>query len=105
MNIEGLTTVSSLEELIAALQIEKARLTEPYAIQSLGIFGSRVRGEAGAKSDLDILVEFSTPPTLFEFVRLQNELTDRLGITVDLVMKSALKPKIGEQILEEVIAI
>jgi predicted nucleotidyltransferase len=54
---------------------------------------------------LDILVDFERAPTLFEFARLQHELTDRLGVPVDLVMESALKPTIGRRILEEVVRI
>lgn len=97
--------VEPLEQLIAALRAEKTDAVERYGVHSLGVFGSYVRGEAKPDSDLDILVEYSTPPTLFEYVRLQNELSDRLGVRVDLVMKSALKPVIGERILEEVIYI
>ncbi|CUS03025.2 conserved protein of unknown function [Candidatus Promineifilum breve] len=103
--METISAVGSLEDLIDTIRVEKAALADQYAIRSLGVFGSFVRGEAAAESDLDLLVEFSTPPTLFEFVRLQNELSDRLGLKVDLVMKSALKPTIGKQILEEVILI
>ena len=105
MSIEPLATIESLDELILALRAEKDDLAGQYAIQSLGIFGSFVRGEAGEESDLDILVEFASPPTLFEFVRLQNELSDRLGLKVDLVMKSALKAVIEKQILKEAITI
>ena len=64
-----------------------------------------MRDEATPESDLDILVDFSTPPTLFQFVRLKNELGDLLGIPVDLVMKSALKPKIGAHVLPEVVPV
>jgi predicted nucleotidyltransferase len=95
--------VVPLEYYIAALRAEMAEAVERYGVHSLGVFGSYVRGEAKPGSDLDVLVEFATPPTLFEYVRLQNELSDRLGVRVDLVMKSALKPVLGKQILEEVI--
>lgn len=105
MSMETLPADGSLEDLIALIRTEKTALADQYSIHSLGVFGSFVRGEAAAESDLDLLVEFSTPPTLFEFVRLQNELSDRLGMKVDLVMKSALKPTIGQQILEEVVLI
>jgi predicted nucleotidyltransferase len=71
----------------------------------LGVFGSYVRGDQRSDSDLDLLVEFQEPPSLFQFIRLENELSDALGIDVDLVMKSALKPAIGRHILEEVQAI
>jgi hypothetical protein len=64
-----------------------------------------VRGDQRSDSDLDLLVEFREPPSLFQFIRLENELSDVLGIDVDLVMKSALKPAIGRSILHEVKAI
>lgn len=76
-----------------------------FHVRSLGVFGSYVRHEANTNSDLDILVEFETPPTLFEFVRLQEYLSQVLGLPVDLVMKSALKPNIGREILAEVVPI
>jgi predicted nucleotidyltransferase len=41
-------------------------------------------------------------PSLLTFVNLQNYLSDLLGVPVDLVMREALKPRIGERILAEV---
>ncbi|MDK2833292.1 MAG: uncharacterized protein PWP63_379, partial [Methanolobus sp.] len=75
---------------------------EEYNVSYIGIFGSYVRGEHTPKSDLDVLVEFSRNPTIFSFVHLENHLSESLGIKVDLVMKSALKPSIGRYILHEV---
>lgn len=69
------------------------------------MFGSRVRQEVQLESDLDLLVTFHTPPSLFKFIELENYLTDELGIKVDLVMKDALKPRIGANILKEVITV
>jgi predicted nucleotidyltransferase len=69
------------------------------------VFGSYVRGEATTKSDLDILVEYDRPPSLFQFVRLQRDLSELLGVPVDLVMKSALRPAIGQVILSEVVPV
>jgi len=64
-----------------------------------------VRGEAKEESDLDILVEFEPDAeiSLLEFVELENYLSDLLGVKVDLVEKSALKPRIGKRILSEVV--
>lgn len=80
-------------------------LSKKYSISYLGIFGSYVRGEQKEDSDLDVLVEFSNTPDLFEFIGLKQELSDMLGVKVDLVMKNALKPTIGERILEEVVQV
>ena len=87
------------------LQQQLPDIEHRYQVNYLGIFGSYVREEATPESDLDVLVGFSTPPSLFQFVRLKNELSELLGIPVDLVMKSALKPKIGENVLAEVVPV
>jgi hypothetical protein len=81
------------------------KLTQEYNISYLGIFGSYIRGEQKEDSDLDILVEFSKVPDLFEFIGLKQELSEILGVEVDLVMKDALKSGIGKRILEEVIQV
>ena len=80
-------------------------LAEQYNVATLEVFGSYVRHEQRKNSDLDILVTFSKPPSLFKFVRLENHLSDVLGVKVDLVMKDSLKPAIGKNILREVLAV
>ena len=68
---------------------------------------SYVRGEQKRNSDIDILVEFcqGTFPTLFSFVALEQELTDLLGVKVDLVEKRTLKPGLRNRILHEAVPI
>ncbi|MBZ0221163.1 MAG: nucleotidyltransferase family protein [Candidatus Methylomirabilis sp.] len=83
----------------------KPTLEEQYKIREIGVFGSYVRGEQKKKSDLDILVDFYEPISLLNFIRLENQLSKYLGIKVDLVMKDALKPRIGSHILKEVVNI
>jgi predicted nucleotidyltransferase len=67
-------------------------------VKEIGVFGSFVRGESKKGSDVDILVEFEEPIGLFEFMDLEEYLTNLLGRKVDLVSKKALKPYIGEYI-------
>jgi hypothetical protein len=74
-----------------------------YHVKAVGVFGSYSRGKATAKSDLDILVEFSQTPTIFKFVELERQLSRTLGVKVDLVTRNALKPLIKKEILSEVI--
>lgn len=83
----------------------KPQLAERYGIKEIGIFGSYVRGEQGEKSDVDVLVDFTSSISLLDFIHLENELSDLLGIKVDLVMRTALKPRIGKHILEEVVPV
>lgn len=73
-----------------------------YPIRSMGVFGSYARGEQNDDSDLDLLVEFGDTAGLFEYAGLQLELSDAQGMTVDVVNRAALKPRIGQRILAEV---
>ncbi len=95
--------MKTLEEVKQWLGQHKPFLRERYKVQELGVFGSYVRKEQTEASDVDVLVEFSETPSLLKFVNLENYLSDNLGIQVDLVHKSGLKPRIGERILAEVV--
>ncbi|EKD38624.1 MAG: hypothetical protein ACD_75C00671G0003 [uncultured bacterium] len=87
------------------LRLELPRLRREYAVVSLGLFGSYVRGEQRKGSDLDVLVEFADVPGMLKFLDLERDLSHLLGVPVDLVQKEALKPSIGKRILEEVLSI
>ncbi|HEY2412368.1 MAG TPA: nucleotidyltransferase family protein [Pirellulaceae bacterium] len=76
-----------------------------YRVASLSLFGSRVRGDNRADSDLDILAQFRETPSLFTLLRLENELSDMLGLRVDLVMEDSLRPTIAQRILSELVPI
>jgi len=56
----------------------------------IGILGSYARNEQTKNSDIDILVKFNKGITLLQLIRLENELTEKLGIKVDLVTEGAL---------------
>lgn len=77
-------------------------LRDRFKVRKIGIFGSFARGEQEATSDIDILVDFREPVSLIDFVALERHLSEILGRKVDLVMRSALKPRIGKHILREV---
>ncbi len=82
-------------------------LQQDYGVQGLWLFGSYVRGEARSRSDLDVLVEFDDRSTLslFEYIELENRLSDWLGVKVDLVEKKGLKPAIGRHVLQEAVPV
>ena len=90
---------------IAALRQHRRALVERYHIESLGVFGSYLRNQQHDDSDLDVLVTFTQTPSLFTLVALQDELQELLGTPVDVVLKTSLKPRIGQQILREVVEI
>jgi len=99
------TKVLNLKRITNILKEHKEELKEKYEIKEIGIFGSCIRGEYKEKSDLDILVEFEEDAKigLLKFVNMENYLSELIGVKVDLVEKSALKPRIGKHILKEVV--
>ena len=97
--------VRSVAQIRALLHAHRARLAHDYHVLSIGIFGSYAHGQADTKSDLDILVEFSQTPNLFQMMDLEDELSDLLGIQIDLVTRRSLRGEIGRRILAEVVPI
>ena len=97
----------SADKIKIILKKHESELREKYGIKEMGVFGSYMRGEQKKGSDIDILVEFypDAEMDLITFVELEEYLSDLLGIKVDLVLKSALKPRIGKNILKEVVYI
>ncbi|MDB9543294.1 nucleotidyltransferase family protein [Microcystis aeruginosa CS-1036] len=93
----------TLEEIKAILILYKPFLIERFKILELGLFGSYVRGEQTKDSDVDILVEFSQVPTLFDLVEVEYLISDKLGLPVDLIDKKSLKAALREQILNETV--
>lgn len=59
----------------------------------IAVFGSVARREDRADSDVDFLVRFAPDSSLLDLIRLQDELSDLLGIPVDVVSEAALKPR------------
>lgn len=103
--VSRLTAQRRLRRYTDVLKQQLPMLRRRFHVQYLGLFGSYVQGTPRNHSDLDILVEFSETPSLFEFIELEDYLSNHLGIKVDLVMKNTLKPLIGRRILSEVVGL
>ena len=94
-----------VDRYIRTLRQHLLELAETYHVRSLEVFGSYVRDEQNAESDLDVLVTFTEAPGFFEFIALEEKLSEILGVKVDLVMKTALKPRLERRILSEAVAV
>jgi predicted nucleotidyltransferase len=67
----------------------------------IALFGSYVNGEAGPGSDLDILAEFPNRKSLMQLARLERELSELVGIKVDLLTEASISPHLIDGIKEQ----
>lgn len=95
----------NLKEIEDKIKCSKPILKEKFKVKDIGIFGSYTRGEQTKNSDLDVLVEFGERVGFFKFLELEEYLEKLLNLKVDLVSRKALKPRIGQNILKEVVMI
>jgi hypothetical protein len=92
---------------IAVPSQKLARLCKRRHIQKLSFFGSVLRADFNAASDIDILVEFEEGHTPgFAFIDVQDELSKIFdGREVDLVTPKFLNRRIKDQIMKEALAV
>jgi len=76
-----------------------------YGAKKVSVFGSYARDEADPESDIDIIVEFSQRKSLLDIVGIEQELTDELGIKVDLLTEKFISPYLIDRIKEEMVVI
>lgn len=96
-----MTAHSKRDELITLLKAHKVHLAREFGVVDLACFGSTVRGEAHAESDIDVLVAFDGPATSKRYFGVQFYLEDLLGRPVDLVTDKALRPELRPAITKE----
>ena len=77
--------VATGELLVRRLRDLLPELRDRYHVVDVSVFGSRVRADATAESDLDLLVTFDTEASLFDLIGMELDLEARLGIHVDVV--------------------
>ena len=74
---------------------------EKEGATKIAVFGSYARGEEMPGSDIDILVEFSKTKSLLTLVRIERELSDILGVKVDLLTEASINQYLIDEIKKE----
>lgn len=93
--------VTDKETIISRIRSSRETLAS-FGVLAISLFGSFVRSEEDADSDVDILVEFLPEKHTFDsFMDLSFFLEDLLGRKVDLLTPESLSPHIGPHILQE----
>jgi excisionase family DNA binding protein len=77
-------------------------MRERFGVRRIGVFGSAARGEAGPKSDVDVLVEFEDP-AFDRYMDLKFYLEDLFGRPCDLVLEESLKEDLRGSVMNEVL--
>ncbi len=100
--IETQTAVVNRESILALVERNKEKI-KSLGVKRLGIFGSFIRGEQRADSDVDVIVEFRAREKTFDnFIQLSFLLEDLFKRRVELVTLESLSPYIAPRILTQV---
>lgn len=89
-------------EALAAKRDEVLAIAAAHGASNLRVFGSVAKGLDTEDSDLDLLVDIHPDISLFQYVGLQLDIAEALGIKVDLCTEDELHPKLRERVLAEV---
>ncbi|HEV2895897.1 MAG TPA: nucleotidyltransferase family protein [Actinomycetota bacterium] len=95
---------TSVRELLRERRAELLAAAALRGASNLRVFGSAARGDDGAESDVDFLVDFEASRSLVDVAGLILDLQEILGIPVDLVEASTLRPG-DEDILADAVAL
>lgn len=69
------------------------------------VFGSVATGTDHDGSDVDLLFSMGTPLSLMELEALQQQVSSLLGVPVDLVPETSLRPELRDRVLAEAVAL
>ena len=90
--------IQLLKEILPALERE-------YSLSYLGLFGSFASNTFREKSDVDVLVSFTKPPSLFQLVEIEKKIKAQLNRKVDVILKKAVDSDFYNRISKDLIEI
>ena len=95
--------MTSVFDSLQSKRDEVLRLAALHGARNLRVFGSIARGDAGAMSDVDLLVDMEPGRSLLDMGGLLMDLQDLLGCDVDIVTENGLRPRIRDRVLDEAV--
>ncbi len=88
-------------QALAAQREKVLAIATARGASNLRVFGSVAKGADREGSDLDLLVDIRPGISLFEYIGLQLDIQEALGVKVDLCTEDELHPKLKARILAE----
>jgi uncharacterized protein len=95
------TSAPRPSEVLRARRDQVLAFARKHGASTVLVFGSVARGDDDAGSDVDLLMDIPPTYSVFTMARLQRELSDLLGVPVDLGSVDDLRPRIRERVLAE----
>jgi hypothetical protein len=90
------------DQIVAILRENAEELRRDFGVQSIALFGSVARGEAGPGSDIDLLVDVPETISLFRLAALEQRFEELLDHpNVDVVLRDSILPPLREAILSQ----
>lgn len=89
----NVAAMGTLRRRVEAKRDDILAVVRRHRGRSVVLFGSVARGEETSDSDIDLLVEFDDGSSLFDLLHMQDELTELLDCSVDVVSTGALKDR------------
>ena len=74
-----------------------------HGASNVRVFGSAARGEDQAESDIDLVVDLDRRTGLFSLEALRRELSEILGVSVDVAPSDSLRPRVREAVEREAV--
>ena len=97
--------IYTIEEIKNILNENKDYFTEKYNVNNFLLFGSYAKNLQTEESDIDLLVNFTKPVDMFDFVDLQEYLTKIFNKKIDLGTVNGLKSFVKDSILKEALTL
>lgn len=96
--------MTTKENILTILKNNKPELSK-YGVSDIGLFGSYLRNEQSALSDIDLLVDFKPEEENFDNYMAVYDIFERLfkNEKVEIVTKNGLSKYIGPKILKDVL--
>ena len=90
-------------KLLVRHRREILALARKHGFSNVRVFGSTARGDEHPGSDIDLLVDRVAHATLFDLGRLEHAVSTLLGLPVDVVPATSLRPRIAPNVLADAV--
>lgn len=93
----------TVAELVRAERERIPQIAQRHGVRQVRLFGSVVRGEAGAESDVDFLVDIEPGRSLLDLVAFWQDVEELLGQRVDVISDGGVSPYLRDRIHAEAV--